>query len=182
MSYLVFLGFFLLASITTSSGQTCSAVNNDFTPFCAKWGCGTVKFYIDPTCPFPFYICKNIFTKAFDTWEAQTCVNFAITSVKSQANIVLQFLPIPGPHVASATAPPSPQVELTFDSGEIWAKGDTPPRPQNSLDLHSVALHLIGHAIGLRHRGNVPANKGTVMNKRLVDPDSGSVALVRIRL
>ncbi|KMZ58234.1 hypothetical protein ZOSMA_791G00010 [Zostera marina] len=97
------------------------------------------------------------------------------TSVKSQANIVLQFLPIPGPHVASATAPPSPQVELTFDSGEIWAKGDTPPRPQNSLDLHSVALHLIGHAIGLRHRGNVPANLGTVMNKRLVDRNGNPV-------
>ncbi|KMZ68896.1 hypothetical protein ZOSMA_227G00020 [Zostera marina] len=67
MSYLVFLGFFLLASIITSSGQTCNAV----IPATARVrDVRRVKFYLDPSgTTIPFYIRKRIFTKAFDTWE-----------------------------------------------------------------------------------------------------------------
>ncbi|KMZ73775.1 hypothetical protein ZOSMA_140G00130 [Zostera marina] len=168
MPYLIFLAIFLLASITTSSGQVCSAVNSNFPNGARVSNVGMVKFFIDPTSPpdIPFYIRKRIFTKAFNEWERVTCINFAITSVKSRADIVLQFSPVAGNNrVATATAPPT-QVTLTFDSGEIWSETPT----QNSLDLESVALHLIGHAIGLRHRGNNnPKNQETIMNKRLVD-------------
>ncbi|KMZ70514.1 hypothetical protein ZOSMA_19G01020 [Zostera marina] len=164
MSYLVFLGFFLLASITTLSGQRCIARNIIFPATARVRNVGRVKFYLDPTgTTIPFYIRKRIFTKAFDTWERATCINFAITSVKRGADIVLQFSRVArNIPVATATAPPT-QVTLTFDSGEIWSTTPNNP-PQNSLDLESVALHLIGHAIGLPHISNTL----NVMNRNLV--------------
>ncbi|KMZ72454.1 hypothetical protein ZOSMA_164G00370 [Zostera marina] len=150
MSYLVFLGFFLLASIITSSGQTCNAV----IPATARVrDVRRVKFYLDPSgTTIPFYIRKRIFTKAFDTWERAACVKFAITSVKKGADIVLQFSSVTGANVvATATAPGPPfQVTLIFDIGETWSTTPHSP-PTGSLDLHSVALHLIGHGIGLEH-------------------------------
>ncbi|KMZ66884.1 hypothetical protein ZOSMA_283G00070 [Zostera marina] len=180
MSYLVFLGFFLLASITTSSGQICAAradvptLPNSgpsvFSPtvLSARWSARQVrklKFYLDPArTNIPFSTRKRIFTRAFDKWERASCIKFAITSVKSNANIVLQFLPIFPTDTAAFATPPPTQVELTFDSGEIWSTDSSNP-PDNSLDLESVALHLIGHAIGLQHL----ATTGHVMNRRLVD-------------
>jgi len=41
----------------------------------------------------------------------------------------------------------SPGGDIQFDSGEIWTIGDTP----YSFDIFSVALHEIGHSLGLDH-------------------------------
>jgi len=106
---------------------------------------------------------RNIVRQAFDVWAAVTDLEFTEVTGSSDADILLSWVtgdhgdgsPFDGPgHVlAHAFFPPpiNPHPGIAgdthFDDAETWSDTGT----GGTIDLLSVAIHELGHALGLRH-------------------------------
>jgi hypothetical protein len=103
--------------------------------------------------------------RAFDTWEAVGGVDFVESTDSFSIGIRLGWDTIDGANRVvgearyqgisdvsfNAGAPrySITKAEIRFDSAERWSTGTS--TPFNSVSFYSVALHEIGHAIGLDH-------------------------------
>lgn len=89
-------------------------------------------------------------SRAFDTWSSVADIDFVQVSEDSgYGNIFISGTDLPNPYIGEATYPKtlSPGYIL-FDTGQNWStNGDG----QSSKDIFSVALHEIGHNLGLYH-------------------------------
>lgn len=91
---------------------------------------------------------------AFQSWEDVADIDFEPAGTGSTADIALGFGPLAGSTVGLASYSYIPlsgtdqiiEAEITFDSTETWA-----PFGETDLSFYLVALHEIGHAIGLGH-------------------------------
>lgn len=88
-------------------------------------------------------------------WAKAANVVFTYTDNARSANILVTSRAIDGPeNILAETELPQPglaQVHLWFDTAENWLDSETPGSgAQISIDL--VALHELGHALGLGHR------------------------------
>ncbi|XP_059069452.1 metalloendoproteinase 1-MMP isoform X2 [Cryptomeria japonica] len=103
---------------------------------------------------------------AFDSWAAVTPFHFVEAQNSDQANIKISFAtgdhgdgePFDGPGglLAHSFAPPSGIMH--FDAEEYWrVDGFEEPSYFLWVDLQSIALHEIGHIIGLGHAQNSDA-------------------------
>ncbi|KAF5741036.1 putative Metalloendoproteinase 1 precursor [Tripterygium wilfordii] len=104
---------------------------------------------------------KSVFTRAFDRWSEVTTLTFVETDSYSSADIKIGFYS--GDHgdgepfdgvlgtLAHAFSPPSGWFHL--DGEENWVtSGDlTSSSSTTAVDLESVAVHEIGHLLGLGH-------------------------------
>lgn len=129
----------------------------------------TYKF-VNGTADLPGVIERDIVRQAFDVWASVTPLTFTEVTGSADAVFLISWeigdhgcgSPFDGPgHVlAHAFFPPPvnqhPGIagDLHFDDQEVWStthggNGD------GSIDLLSVAIHELGHALGLRHT-NVP--------------------------
>ncbi len=108
---------------------------------------------------------RQVIRDAFAAWEAVANIDFVETTDSSSVGIRLGWDAIDGAFGVVGEArysgisdinfnPVAPRYSITkaeirFDTAETWSASKTPP--VNVTSLYSVALHEIGHAIGLAH-------------------------------
>jgi hypothetical protein len=97
---------------------------------------------------------------AFSRWDDFGGIRFQEVSSASAANIVINWANIDGPYYVLGQASyyyyPStglfaPPVQITFDSSELYNPSSGSERLNSSGTFYAIALHEIGHAIGLGH-------------------------------
>jgi hypothetical protein len=77
-----------------------------------------------------------------------------------------------GGQVMTGSAPPKPiQVSIAFDDEEYWVWHNGVITLDGGTPIYSIALHEIGHAIGLSHYNSLPA----VMNALLFQRADGGL-------
>lgn len=86
---------------------------------------------------------------AFDLFQAQTSVTFTdVTGTNTAEDLLIYFGPIDGSGGVMARADGNPK-RIIFDSLDLWSM--TGSNPESRYDFQTVALHEIGHQMGLAH-------------------------------
>lgn len=114
----------------------------------------TWRFTPPPFSGVPANQARPALAAAFATWASRTNLSFVETS--AAADIEINWA---GSGPSAGTAPP-PNGDITFNYLQAWSTAT--PTPANTLDFQSVALHEIGHALGIHHSTIAPS--ASVMN------------------
>ncbi|KAI3869922.1 hypothetical protein MKW92_035797 [Papaver armeniacum] len=96
--------------------------------------------------------------RAFSTWSSVIPINFTETQDYENANITIGFYygdhgdgsPFDGRSIAHASGPGSGAF-LHFNAAKTWAVDFSTEKSKNAYDLETVAVHEIGHLLGLNH-------------------------------
>lgn len=126
----------------------------------------------------PIY--QSLIRDAFQQWEAVANIDFVEVSDGTSTQLRLGWDSIDGPHNTVGEAsysgittggynPQNPRysttdAEIRFDLAETWSTTKSAPA-SGSVSFYAVALHEIGHVLGLDHT----TDPGTLMYPRLTD-------------
>ncbi|MFY0613140.1 MAG: matrixin family metalloprotease [Hyphomicrobiaceae bacterium] len=115
-------------------------------------------------------------TEAFEKWDSVLNIDFQEATTQAEADIVLTFGPIDGAFgtvgLASSTFSGGffvGQSKITFDSAESWSFSSSADSfifsgSGTSTTFYAVALHEIGHTLGLDH----PTNSSVIMSPTIL--------------
>lgn len=146
----------------------------------------------------PKSISRNValeeITNAFAIWQTFVNLNFLYIDDFDSANIRISFekgrhkwdnSPFDGPGAILAHAAQTSRNDLSFihfDDEEDWIvlKGtNVLDYLNNSPDLKSVALHEIGHLLGLRHRKDLDTIMRPNYNKYITEPSKEDIHIIQ---
>lgn len=124
----------------------------------SKWGKKKISWRLSSSATLPGFnalALTDVFTWAFTQWSAVADLSFVSTNSNQSADITITTGRIDNPGNTLAWSElPSPnainqQLTQKFDSSEPFVFSANPP--PSKIDLGAVAVHEIGHALGLPH-------------------------------
>jgi Ca2+-binding RTX toxin-like protein len=154
-----------------------------------RWGsgpagsaAGVVTWAIDASVPISFV---SVFSAAFADWARYANITFQQVSSTSASDIDLKEAQIDGldnvlaqtdyTYRVSSGSETFNSAAITFDSGEGWHVASNAVVSNHAVSLYVVALHEIGHAIGLDHYDAAPAIMNTYVDRSVSDLTSSEI-------
>ena len=135
-------------------------------------GGGTVTWALDSTIPVAF---APVIRAAFADWSAHANILFQQAASPTSANVSFSERSIDGVDNIlgqtdySYSGRSLASAKITFDSGEAWHASGGQIISNHGTDLFVVALHEIGHALGLDHYNAEPAVMNAYVNVAVFD-------------
>ncbi|MFK5597628.1 matrixin family metalloprotease [Methylobacterium sp. HMF5984] len=138
---------------------------------------GLLTWAIDSTVPAFF---TSVLASALADWTSHANIHFQQVSPSASVTIKFTLSAIDGLYGtlgnggssyfnSSSGLNKAFSGQVTFDSGENWHVVGNSVVSDGSIDLFNVALHEIGHVIGLGHYNTSPAIMNSVLNTSLTD-------------
>ncbi|OAY45573.1 metalloendoproteinase 1 [Manihot esculenta] len=126
----------------------------NFPPGMQRWSKFEITYTFSSSVPDDQDL-RSAFANAFQSWEGASEFKFKEASTEEEANIVIGFysgdhgdgLPFDGPGMVLAHSFYPEDGRSHYDADESWSTNPD----MNHMDLESVALHEIGHLLGLAH-------------------------------
>jgi hypothetical protein len=145
----------------------------------AGTGGGTVTWAIDGSVPAAFV--SNI-QAAFSDWSAHANISFQQVTSTAGAEIRFSDSYIDGPNRTlgytnyAYSGRTFTSANVTFDSGEVWHTSGSHVVSTDGANLFLVALHEIGHALGLDHYNGAPAVMNADLNRAVSDLTASDIS------
>ncbi len=119
---------------------------------------------------------------AFNDWSSYANIQFAQTSTTASATIVFSLSAMDGLgkilgeggssyYLGKAGLNSAQSGTVTFDSGEKWHVSGSQVVSDQGVNLFTVAVHEIGHVLGLDHYNAAPAIMNSVLTANSNGPD-----------
>jgi hypothetical protein len=131
------------------------------TPGSVTWSFETINASQVPLSTFMPTGFENQIRSAFATWSSVAGISFVEVPTGGRIRLYGQALDGPGNTAAQAQYPGSGTRFIRFDTGNTWT---TDPLSTGSY-VYQLALHEIGHAIGLRHPPGIIAAMNHVVGR-----------------
>ena len=150
-----------------------------------KWGGsglgtagGVVTWEIDPTISLNMLA---LIVTAFADWASWANIQFQQVAASVDADIAFTVGAIDGlDNVLGTTqywysGSSFVSADIEFDSGEGWYNSGSSVVSSDGLDFFMVALHEIGHAIGMDHYNTTPAVMNAFLNTSIHDLQASDI-------